>query len=225
MASIDDIHIIIVAGGTGSRMSGDVPKQFMYLQDKQLLEHTLDALIAAAPKAHYVVVMHPSYMHRADEYRELYPELDMQWVEGGDSRFESSQRGLAACPAEGVVMIHDAARPFVSAELMHALYETVQSEDAVIPCIIPSASVRQITEKGSKMLDRSQLRLVQTPQVFRLEVLQPAYEQNYIPLFTDDASVVEAHGTPITMIDGDTRNIKLTTPSDLQLAAYLLSHD
>ncbi len=222
MTTLNDIHIIIVAGGVGSRIGSSIPKQFMHVEDKEILQHTIDALVASAPKAHYIVVMHPNYMHRQAQYNELYPNLNMEWIAGGDTRFDSSKNGLALCPDEGIVYIHDAARPFVSSVLMKDLYEASQENEAVIPYTLPSASVRQVSGSHSKMLDRSSLRMIQTPQAFDLPTIKKAYKQNYIPLFTDDASVVETIGTPITLIQGDPRNIKLTTPSDLELAAYMM---
>lgn len=218
-----DLHIIIVAGGTGSRMNSSMPKQFIKIHNREILEWTITALAAAAPEAHYVVVMHPDFIYREPDYKSLFPQLNMEWVAGAETRFGSSQKGLSLCPDTGIVMIHDAARPMISTDLIYRLYEATIALGNAIPAVDVRQSVRQLDENGNRTIDRSSLRLIQTPQSFLLTAAQKAFEVADDPVFTDDASVLEHAGHSINLIQGEDTNIKITTNSDLLWAESLLS--
>ena len=213
-------YIIIVAGGKGLRMGGDIPKQFLPISGKPILMHTIEAFRRAMEGIEIVLVL-PAAQH--DYWQKLCKEYDFRSPErianGGETRFHSVRNGLNLLPddAEAVVGIHDGVRPFVSAETIRRCYATASEGKAVVPVVPVVETVRQILPDGSSVTrPRDEYRLVQTPQTFPLALLKEAYRQPYSEAFTDDASVVEAMGREITMVEGNRENIKITTPSDLK---------
>ncbi len=220
--SYEDLHIIIAAGGIGRRMQSEVPKQFIDVKDKDILSHTISALSQAAPSTHLVIVMPASHIGRSAHYRESFPDMDMDFVQGGDTRFASSRAGLSICPDSGVVMVHDAARPLVSPALIRRLYERASTMGSAVPVVPIKSSLRKVKNDHSEYADRGQYRLVQTPQAFRADWIHEAYRTEYRPEFTDDARVVEYAGHDIHLVEGDEQNIKITTPLDLHIFEYLL---
>lgn len=215
-------HIIIVAGGKGLRMGGDIPKQFLPVFGKPVLMRTLEAFHAYDADIHLVLVLPVSQQSYWQELCKDYQfTLSHDIANGGDTRFHSVMNGLALVEGDGLVGVHDGVRPFVSQEVIARCYEEAAEKKAVIPVIDVVETVRHLTEKGSETVPRDQYKLVQTPQVFEVELLRRAYQQAYTDLFTDDASVVEALGEKVHLVQGNRENIKLTTPFDLKLAEML----
>ena len=215
-------HIIIVAGGKGLRMGGDIPKQFLPVCGKPVLMRTLEAFHAYDASMHLILVLPVSQQAYWKQLCEEYQfDLVLELANGGESRFHSVKNGLALVEEEGLVGVHDGVRPFVSQEVIACCYEKALSLKAVIPVIGVVETVRHLTEEGSETVPRDQYKLVQTPQVFDVALLRRAYQQEYTDLFTDDASVVEALGEKVYLVEGNRENIKLTTPFDLKLAELL----
>ncbi len=214
-------YIIIVAGGKGLRMGGDVPKQFLSVAGRPILMRTIERFRSALETLRIILVLpkdQQPFWHELCEvhqFREPYLLAD-----GGETRFHSVQHGLSLIPddAEGVVGVHDGVRPFPSVEVIRRCYETARIAKAVIPVVPVVETLRHVSE-GTK--PRGDYRLVQTPQTFDIQLLKAANRQPYTPDFTDDASVVEAYGHRITMVEGNRENIKITTPFDLTIAETL----
>ena len=220
---------IIVAGGKGLRMGGEVPKQFLPIGGKPVLMHTIDAFRKALDNVRIVLVLpaeqHHYWQELCEEYNFRSPELIAQ---GGETRFHSVRNGLALLPdnANAVVGVHDGVRPFVSTETIRRCYAAAAEGKAVVPVVPVVETVRQILSNGKSVTKpRDEYRLVQTPQTFPLALLRQAYQQPYTENFTDDASVVEALGKEIVMIEGNRENIKLTTPNDLSYAEFLIKSE
>ena len=215
-------HIIIVAGGKGLRMGGDIPKQFLPVCGKPVLMRTLEAFRTYDSSIHIVLVLPVSQQTYWKELCRTYRfELPHDIVDGGETRFHSVMNGLALVEGDGLVGVHDGVRPFVSQEVIARCYEEASRQKAVIPVVGVVETVRHLTDEGSETVPRDQYRLVQTPQVFDAALLRRAYQQEYTALFTDDASVVEALGEKVHLVEGNRENIKLTTPFDLKLAEIL----
>ena len=215
-------YIIIVAGGKGLRMGGDIPKQFLPVCGKPVLMRTLEAFHAYDASMRLILVLPVSQQAYWKQLCEEYQfELVHEIANGGDTRFHSVKNGLALVEEDGLVGVHDGVRPFVSQEVITRCYEEVASLKAVIPVIGVVETVRHLIGEGSETVPRDQYKLVQTPQVFDVTLLRRAYQQEYTDLFTDDASVVEALGEKVYLVEGNRENIKLTTPFDLKLAELL----
>ena len=215
-------HIIIVAGGKGLRMGGDIPKQFLPVCGKPVLMRTLEAFHAYDASIHLILVLPVSQQAYWKQLCEEYQfNLAHEIADGGETRFHSVKNGLALIKEDGLVGVHDGVRPFVSQEVIARCYDEALSLKAVIPVIGVVETVRHLTEGGSETVPRDQYKLVQTPQVFDVALLRRAYEQTYTDMFTDDASVVEALGEKVYLVEGNRENIKLTTPFDLKLAELL----
>ena len=207
-----DKYVLIVAGGKGLRMGGDLPKQFIPMRGKPLLMHTLEAFHRWDASARIILVLpedHQPYWNML--CKEIGCKVPHAIVKGGDTRFFSVKNGL------------DGVRPFVSPEVVEACFDKAAVTGAVIPVVPMIDSLRETDGKGSHPVDRSRYMAVQTPQVFHLELLTKAYEQPYSSLFTDDASVVEAMGHAIDTVPGDRENIKITTPFDLLIAEAMFA--
>ena len=215
-------HIIIVAGGKGLRMGGDIPKQFLPVCGKPVLMRTLEAFHAYDASIHIILVLPVSqqdyWKQLCQEYRF---ELSHDIANGGETRFHSVKNGLALVEGEGLVGVHDGVRPFVSQEVIARCYAEAEAKKAVIPVIGVVETVRHLTDEGSETVPRDQYKLVQTPQVFDAALLRSGYQQPYVAMFTDDASVVEALGEQVSLVEGNRENIKLTTPFDMKLAELL----
>lgn len=218
-------YAIIVAGGKGLRMGGEIPKQFIPVAGKPILMHTLEKFkrfgdsLAGIEGLEIILVL-------PKEQQEYWAELCTKYsfkvphtiVNGGETRFHSVQNGLRAIPdyAEGVVGIHDGVRPFVSLDVIKRCYEEARVKKAVIPVMPVTETLRDVTQ--GKNVYRENYKIVQTPQTFDIQLLKAANRQPYSEAFTDDASVVEAFGQEVTMVEGNRENIKITTPFDLKIA-------
>lgn len=224
-------YIIIVAGGKGLRMGGDIPKQFLPIGGRPILMRTLERFREYSSTLQIILVLPKD---QQDYWLQLCKEydfkVDYQMTDGGETRFHSVQHGLALIPddAEGVVGVHDGVRPFPSIEVIRNCYETAREKKAVIPVIPVVETVRKLTSIGtigtipSQTVPRNDYRLVQTPQTFDIQLLKAANRQPYNDNFTDDASVVEAYRQEITLVEGNRENIKITTPYDIVVAEALI---
>lgn len=217
-----DRYAILVAGGKGLRMGSDIPKQFLPLRGRPVLMHTIDVFRRTYPDIHIILVLP---REQQDYWRQLCGQhgydVGLCVADGGETRFHSVRNGLSQIPdgARGVVGVHDGVRPFVSPEAIRRCFEAAEDFGAVVPVVPVVETVRQVLADGSSMtVDRNAYRLVQTPQTFDIQLLKKAYGQPFDPFFTDDASVVEAMGHPIKLVEGNNENIKLTNPADLKLA-------
>ena len=214
---------LIVAGGKGLRMGSELPKQFLPIGGKPVLMRTLEAFHRFDEKMQIILVLP---REQQDFWRELCEEhgFDIKHLiaDGGETRFHSVKNGLALVNGIGVGGIHDGVRPFVSQEVIARCFREAVVRKAVIPVIDVVETVRHLTESGSETVSRNDYKLVQTPQVFDADLLKRAYEQEFTPFFTDDASVVEAMGVPVYLVEGNRENIKITTPFDLKVASALL---
>lgn len=215
-------YVIIVAGGKGLRMGSDIPKQFLPINGKPILMHTIERFRAYSDQLQIILVLPHEQQEYWRELCQLYHfTVEHVVVDGGETRFHSSQNGLAAIPqtADGVVGIHDGVRPFVSVEVIDRCYETAREEYACIPVLPVTDTLRFINDAGQgRNVLRSDYRIVQTPQTFDIGLLRRAFNQPYQESFTDDASVVESLGCSVTMVEGNRENIKVTTPFDLTIA-------
>ena len=220
-------YIIVVAGGKGMRMGGEMPKQFQLLGDKPVVMVTLERLHMMAPEIGLVMVLPAEHFGMWDELCAKYGfEVPVTLAKGGATRFHSVQNGLAVIEDsdEAVVGVHDGVRPFVSQKVVEDCFREAWIHGAAIPMIDLQDSLRHIVGVNgvTEVVPRDRYRLVQTPQVFRLSLLRKAYEQRFVESFTDDASVVEALGENVAGVEGNRENIKLTTPFDLMVAKTLL---
>jgi len=214
---------IIVAGGTGARMNAGLPKQFLLLGGKPLLMHSIEAFYRAFADISLVIVLpagqFTSWQKLCDQHSFMLPH---QLVAGGETRFHSVKNALSVIGNEGLVAIHDGARPLVSESLILMAFLTAGQLGNCIPVINLNESVRILSGDTNRMVDRKDYRVVQTPQVFHADTIKRAYEQEFRESFTDDATVAESFGETIHLIDGDPVNLKITHPYDLVAAEVLL---
>lgn len=217
--------VIIVAGGGGKRMGGTLPKQFMVLGDKPILVHTINRFHEALPTAQLIVVLPDEHIPFWENLKARFEVARHRVVSGGTERFHSVKNGLKAVAYDAeLVAIHDGVRPLASVAMIRRLIDEAQAHGSAIPVVAAIDSYRMVEGEASKIVDRSLLRMVQTPQLFRRALLDEAYEQPFSPLFTDDASVVEAMGEQVHLSKGERSNIKITTREDLAIANALLEH-
>ncbi len=214
--------VIIVAGGKGLRAGGELPKQFQPVGGIPVLMHTIRAFHDYDSRMRIVVALpegaQPLWLQLCEEHQFALPHII---VAGGQTRFHSVKNGLKEVRDDETVGVHDGARPFVTPALIGRCFDaSFKGRCGVIPVVDEVNSVRQLTAAGSRMLDRKQLKLVQTPQVFPAAGLKKAYETGFDPSFTDDASVAEKWGMDIQLVEGEETNIKITTPFDLSLAEF-----
>ena len=215
--------VIVVAGGSGRRMGGVVPKQYLDLKGKAVILHTLEKFYLFDPGIRIVLVL-------AENHQKFWEEIAptsrvakaCQVVTGGENRYNSVWNGLQQIPDDCLVGIHDAVRPLVSLETIERTYAAAAETGSGIPVVDMEESVRLISPEGSENLERSRLRKVQTPQVFRSREIRAAYEKGFAPSVTDDASVYQAFFGKLTLVGGNPENIKLTTASDLKLASLII---
>lgn len=217
-------NVIVVAGGKGLRMGHDLPKQFIVIGDLPVLMHTIKSFYDYDPSINIIVVLPVSHQ---EYWMELCKEYNFtikhSIANGGETRFHSVKNGLQLVK-DGFVAVHDGARPFASKDLIKSSFNNAQTYKAVIPVTDVTDSLRKMTsENDSVIIDRSEIKQVQTPQVFEVEVLKQAYNSDFKDIFTDDASVVEANGGKIHLIKGEVTNIKITTPFDLEIANLIIN--
>ena len=224
-------YLIVTAGGHGTRMGGPVPKQFLTIGEKPVLQLTIEKFLDAAPGVKVVTVLPRTHIgtwkNYCLEHNFVCPQI---LVEGGMTRFHSVKNALEKIPSDSVVAVHDGVRPFVSKDLIGKLFSIAETSPAAIPVTPVTDTLKVLVRDSDGVMkpvsgvraDRSILFGAQTPQVFRAEVLKQAYRCAYDTAFTDDASVVERTETPLTYVEGERLNIKITTPEDLVLAKALM---
>ncbi len=219
--------VVIVAGGKGLRLGADLPKQFLSLGRKPMLMLTIEKFHEFDNHMQIVVVLHQHYL---DYWKELCAErnfnISCEIVEGGDTRFQSVKNGLFNILDHKTVSIHDAARPLVTEKLIARCYHHAKNEQCgIVPVIDEKNSLRLMKDSSHKPLNRDNIKIVQTPQAFPAHLIKKAYQLDYNPAFTDDATVAENGGVCIKLIQGEECNIKITTTIDMEFASYLLKSD
>lgn len=205
-------------------MNNTIPKQFLLLKGKPVLYYTINAFLQAYEDLAIILVLPEEHVAAGQEIIDAFFDYNrISITTGGRTRFHSVQNGLQFVQDEGIVFVHDAVRCMVSIDLIKRCYEAAIETGSAIPVIDCKDSVRIITEDGSDALDRSTLKLVQTPQTFHSKILIPAYQIDYKDKFTDEATVVEAFGLKVQLLQGDENNFKITRPVDLIMAEQLIS--
>lgn len=215
--------VIIVAGGSGIRMKSIIPKQFMLLNNKPILLHTISAFLRYDAKMSIILVL-------PDEQISTWKSICNKFsfntphkiVKGGNTRFDSVKNGINIIDESCIIAIHDGVRPLVSNNTISNAFNAAQKFGTAIPVVAINDSIRKITKNTNKSLNRNNYKIVQTPQCFKSDILKKAYAQPYSDAFTDDASVVEKLGKKIFIIEGNIENIKITTPQDLKIAESLM---
>ena len=212
----------MVAGGSGSRMKSEIPKQFLELNDRPIAMRTIERFAHADDEIQFILVLPKAQFAFWEQLVEEYRfEIPVQLVEGGEQRYHSVGNGLKYVPSGSLVAIHDAVRPLVSTEVIRNGFLELDKWTGVIPVVPIVESLRKKTPEGHQAVFREDYVIVQTPQFFRTDAIAPLYRQNYDPSFTDDATVAEKGGLSIGLIEGNRENIKITTPADLQIAEAL----
>ena len=217
--------VIIVAAGSGSRMGGEMPKQYLQLQGRPLIVHTLERFQRFDQDMKLVVVLAPTHKELWEQMASSYEiARGVILALGGSTRYDSVKSGLKQIDKETLIGIHDAVRPLVSQDTLTRCYDAALRTGSGIPVVEMDESVRMLDAKGGSVhMDRSRLKRVQTPQVFISEQIKQAYQQAYTPAYTDDASVYETMYGPVSLVEGNRENIKITTPGDLLLAEMLIA--
>ncbi len=216
-------YAIIVAGGKGIRMGNNLPKQFILLKNKPVLYYTLKVFLEAYIDLQVIVVLPLDYTDMGQEIIDAYFDKNrIRIAAGGDTRFQSVKNGLALVEDEAIVFVHDGVRCLVSKELIHRCYEQAVETGTAIPAITSSDSIRIITDEGNEAFDRRNVKLIQTPQTFHSKIILPAFQIDYKDKFTDEATVAEAYGIKVSLVEGEENNIKITTPIDLLIAERIL---
>jgi 2-C-methyl-D-erythritol 4-phosphate cytidylyltransferase len=215
---------IVVAGGTGQRMGSVVPKQFLEIEHKAILTHTIDQFVAAFSDIELVVVLPEGYLKQGQEVlnKSKYKNT-ISYVAGGDTRFQSVKNGLSKITAPSIVFVHDAVRCLLTPALIQRCYQQAFEKGSAIPAVTATDTVRLMNGEQHQLLDRENIMLIQTPQTFRSDILLKAFEQTYQTSFTDEANVVEASGVPVYLVEGEFENIKITRPLDIAIANYILT--
>lgn len=220
-----DIINIVVAGGSGSRFGGTLPKQFQLLDGTPVLMRAIDSIKSALPGSHTVVVLGNGFTELWHELCDRYRFTSPAIVAGGSTRWESVKNAIDATSSlhARIITVHDGARPLVTTDMIHRVIAGCSDRSGAIPAVAVTDSLRRVTSDGSEAVDRSAYRAVQTPQAFQAEQLRQAYRQPYSPTFTDDASVMTYAGYhDLVLVDGDPTNIKITNPGDIDIAGIYL---
>jgi len=217
-------YAIVVAGGSGTRMGTSLPKQFMLLRDKPVLYYTLKAFLEAYDDLEIVLVLPVDYTDMGQEIIDAFFDKErIRITAGGDTRFQSVKNGLSLIDEESIIFVHDGVRCLVTKELIQRCYLQAVETGTAIPAVPSKDSIRLITEEGNEAFDRNKVMLVQTPQTFHSKILLPAFQIDYKDKFTDEATVVEAYGMKVSLVEGEVNNIKITRPVDLLIAESILS--
>lgn len=220
---VDKRYALIVAGGSGVRMNLRTPKQFLLLNGLPVLMHTINVFNSLNPLPEIVLVLP---MSEFDTWRSLCNEYNFRvphaLVAGGETRFHSVKNGLDTINGKGLVAIHDGVRPLVNIATIEKCFEVAMQKGNAIPAVLPHESIRIGTPENSNTMDRSKVWLVQTPQVFNAAAIKQYYQSSFQSSFTDDASVAEAAGERIFLVEGNRENIKITTRQDLIIAEELI---
>jgi 2-C-methyl-D-erythritol 4-phosphate cytidylyltransferase len=218
-------YVIIVAGGSGTRMKSAVPKQFIELQGKPILMRSIHKFFTTLDNCSIIVVL---AKENQEEWKALCKQhqfiISHEVVDGGETRYASVKNGLALVPDACIVGIHDAARPLVSTTTILKTYEEAELMGNASPAVPLTDSIRRLKGKENTGVDRKDYLIIQTPQCFHSHLIKKAFEKSYRPEFTDDASVLESYGEKIHLTEGNRENVKITTPQDLIIAEALFKH-
>ncbi len=213
---------IIVAGGNGTRMNSEIPKQFLFLQNKPVLYYSIKAFLDAYEDMEVILVLPEEHIGKGREIIDGYFDASkFQMIAGGRTRFHSVQNGLSLVKDEAIIFVHDGVRCLLTSDLVRRCYNAALELGTAVPAVVSKDSVRLLIPGGNKAVNREKIRLVQTPQTFHSKILLPAYAIDYKDQFTDEATVVEAFGLKVNLIEGEINNIKITTPADLSVAEYI----
>lgn len=214
---------VIVAGGSGSRMKSNLPKQFLLLKGKPVLYYTLQTFLQAYDDLNIILVLPEEYIAAGQEIIDAFFDYNrIKITEGGRTRFHSVQNGLALIEDECIVFVHDGVRCLLSEDLIHRCFDAAMEFGSAVPVVDCKDSVRIVKDDNSEVLDRERIKLVQTPQTFHSKILLPAFKIDFKDKFTDEATVMEAFGLKVHLIPGEENNIKITRPTDLLIAEQLL---
>jgi len=214
---------IIVAGGTGQRMGATVPKQFLAIEGKSILLHTVSQFVAAFWDINFVIVLPTEFIQEGQNLIATSEfTQQVQFAAGGDTRFQSVKNGLAHVDADAIVFVHDAVRCLLTPALIQNCYQQAVEKGSAIPAVRSTDTIRIVEGAKHHLVDRENVMMIQTPQTFNAAILIKAFEQAYQPSFTDEANVLEASGTEVFLVEGEYENIKITRPLDLAIAAYIL---
>ncbi|HEU4575403.1 MAG TPA: 2-C-methyl-D-erythritol 4-phosphate cytidylyltransferase [Chitinophagaceae bacterium] len=215
-------YAVIVAGGKGTRMGNEIPKQFLLLKGKPVLWHTINAFAMAFADIKIVLVLPEAYLADGKQIEGEFPRIHIRIVAGGDTRFASVRNGLQLVKTDAVVFVHDGVRCLVTPGLIRRCYDETMVKGNAIPVIPATDTLRLITQEGNKPIDRNLVMMVQTPQTFMSNDIKAAFEQEYDSSFTDEASVAERSGVKINLVAGEESNIKITRPVDMLVAEQIL---
>ena len=215
---------IIVAGGTGQRMGTALPKQFLAIEGKTILLHTIGQFVATFSDINFVIVLPETYIQDGkDLIAASGLTQQFQFVAGGDTRFQSVKNGLTQVDPDSIVFVHDAVRCLLTPDLIQRCYQQALEKGSAIPAVSSTDTIRITEGTSHHVVDRANVMMIQTPQTFKAANLQKAFEQDYQQAFTDEANVLETSGTKVYLIDGEYENIKITRPLDLAIAEYILA--
>lgn len=218
------LYALIVAGGRGRRMGTDIPKQYLEIAGKPVLMHTIERFFTYDQSVEIIIVLPGDQLILWDELQRKYSfNIPHEIVKGGATRFFSVKNGLESIDSQGLVAIHDGVRPLVSIDTIKRCFETAEKLGNAIPVTSPADTLRIVTSDGNASVDRKLIKLIQTPQVFRNSLIKKAYQQDYLPEFTDDATVLEKMGERINFVEGNRENIKITHPEDLIIVQSLFT--
>lgn len=217
-------NVIIVAGGSGTRINNPQPKQFIEINNKPIIIHTIEKFFKSEKNISIYIAVHPDYhKYLSDLIQKFFPENNIHIALGGETRFHSVKNALQEIKTnEGIVCIHDAARPMVSVETIKRCIETTVAKGNATPFVPVNESLRELNHEKNIAVNRNDFVIIQTPQCFRINEIKSAFEQTYESAFTDDASVFEKAGHEINLVMGNIENIKITYPIDLLLAQQYL---
>ena len=215
---------IIVAGGTGQRMGTALPKQFLAIEGKSILLHTIGQFVTAYTDINFIIVLPADYIQ---DGKALITSSGLsqsfQFVAGGDTRFQSVKNGLAQADPASVVFVHDAVRCLLTPALIQRCYQQAVEKGSAIPAVSSTDTIRILEGTQHHVVDRANVMMIQTPQTFNAALLMKAFDQAYQPSYTDEANVLEASGKEVYLIEGEYENIKITRPLDLAIAEYILA--
>lgn len=212
-----------MAGGSGQRMGGEIPKQFMLLHGHSLLQHTVQSFISAYADIELIIVLPPSHLDKGTSIiTHMGLNNTVHLAEGGHTRFHSVKNGLAFVSQPSIVFVHDAVRCLVTKHLIQHCFLQAIEKGSAIPAVAATDSIRIEIDNGHRPIDRNAVKIIQTPQTFQSEILLNAFQQDYEPSFTDEATVAEAAGYPVFLIEGEYNNLKITRPVDMLIAEKLL---
>lgn len=215
-------YAVIVAGGSGQRMGSEIPKQFLLLNDKPLLCHSIEAFVNAFNDINIILVLPNEHIEKGQAIINDYQYKNITITRGGETRFNSVKNGLQHIVEPCIVFVHDAVRCLVTPSLITSCYHEAVKNGNAVPAVAATDSLRIDDGVTNKTIDRNTVRIIQTPQTFKSDVLIKAFAQDHRDTFTDEASVVESLGEKIFLIEGEYDNLKITRPVDLFLAEQIL---